>query len=505
MINETKLQKHVTFCGQEDINLIQRGRQAELYTVSYLVDNLNTRSAGNYHILMNYNMPIRTRGAVGSLEIDLIVIARPGIFLLEVKDWWGIIEATDQRWVLNQKYEHENVFDVIDHKARVLYGNWFGPSGKLRQLGKISVVSLIVLFNGTQNFINRTSNRDSSRVLDLSNNLLQALSSNVLIQNSNSVELSDDVIQQVRTALFNSFAPNKEERVREYQIIGMLSPGHLFDSFEAVHTITKNRRVRIKRYRLESLAANPGRLIEQYSRSAEATFALGYHPNIVQTVEFFKDTHRPDLFYEVTEYIQGDRLDGIMARTSKSLSLSEQLDYLEPLCAALMHAHAKEIYHRNLNSETIFVSKGGVIKLGDFDFAKIMGAEYPTIAPGLSQRMLVPVPKGNERVNPVIYWSLWRENPATAPELRDNASDASPASDIYSLGVLWYLLASLPAQQPPFGREKEPKAEVIDELNLPAAGRVLLKQMVAKELVKRPPSVATVYEQLKLLRKELES
>ena len=210
MINENKLQKHVTFCAQEDDDIVQRGRQAELITIDYLNDNLNVKSAGDFRILANYNMAVRTGGAAGSLEIDLAVITKVGVFLLEVKDWWGVIEATDKQWVLNRKYEHDNVFDAMDYKARVFRGNWFGASGKLKNLGKVDVVSLIILFNGKQHFVNRTSDRDSNRVLDLGNDLLQVLSSKTLLQNQNSVELTKEAIQQIKEALFQVKMPGRE-------------------------------------------------------------------------------------------------------------------------------------------------------------------------------------------------------------------------------------------------------------------------------------------------------
>ena len=57
---------------------------------------------------------------------------------------------------------------------------------------------------------------------------------------------------------------------------------------------------------------------------------MGGHENILNTVNFFPDSDRPDVFYEVTELIRGDRLDEIIAQCNRPVSLEQQLDYLDP-------------------------------------------------------------------------------------------------------------------------------------------------------------------------------
>ena len=111
--------------------------------------------------------------------------------------------------------------------------------------------------------------------------------------------------------------------------------------------------------------------------------------------------------------------------------------------------------------------RDGTIKLGDFDFAKIVGSETVTTP---------------EEVQ--------LEKPYTAPELLKNSTLATAASDIYALGVLWYFMACLPQEPNRF----EPAR--IGSLDLPQEARVLLKRMTAEKLYDRPQKIEEVLEEL---------
>ncbi|MCB0174037.1 MAG: protein kinase [Anaerolineae bacterium] len=471
MTNDTLLKKHVTFCAQGENNITQHGRQAELDTVQFLVDNLDVNTVGDYRILANYNMPLKGRGSVGTLEIDLVLINKFGVFLLEVKNWQGMIEAHDDHWLQSKKYRHTNVFNSIAFKARVFKGNWFGKRSQSNELGRVGVVGLIILVKGKKYFSNH-SQFDSRLVVGLDPGLINAVSSRKLLSDFSNNQLSDEDILAIKDTVFREHEQNKEEVIRDYRIIGKLSPGYSFEAFEAISINIQNLRVRLKRYQLDNIAGTSKKALDKFKHSAEAVSKMGYHPNIVHTINFFPHPNRPDTFYEVTEYIQGDRLDEIIAQNQTPFSLEQQLDYIEPLCNALDHSHKKQIYHRNLSPETIFVTQESVVKLADFDFAKILG-QGTIVHPGL------------DFVN----------TPMTAPEIKLHPSAASPASDIYSLGVLWFFLASLPEKNPKLSIDK------IDTFELPKAARDLMKKMVTQGIGSRPESVDEVLDQITKLRK----
>ena len=49
---------------------------------------------------------------------------------------------------------------------------------------------------------------------------------------------------------------------------------------------------------------------------------------------------------------------------------NEILDYFIQICFALKHIHDKKIIHRGLKTQNIFLTKKGLVKLGDFGVAK---------------------------------------------------------------------------------------------------------------------------------------
>lgn len=52
------------------------------------------------------------------------------------------------------------------------------------------------------------------------------------------------------------------------------------------------------------------------------------------------------------------------------------------VCLALEHIHSQGILHRDLKTNNIFLSSGGLVKLGDFGICKILTADDP--APAIS-------------------------------------------------------------------------------------------------------------------------
>jgi hypothetical protein len=471
-----KRDRHVTFCARVDYAL--KGSRAERRTVQYLLDNLHPQSAGDYRLLVNYNV---MESSGNSLEVDIVVINRRGIFLLEIKGWRGVIEGHDNVWLFHGKrgqQERENAWRSIDHKAKVLHAQLFGKNGRFPDLRGVSVIGLVVLTEGAQNYINY-GHDNSQRILDLSDSLIEALTTSAqLYSGGRSRPLSDTEIQAISKALYEKHV-SREIIVHDYRIERELSYGDLCDVFEAQHTRFKTRRARVKRYYLTSLDEKQADIdLLQFQRSAEAVFAMDDHSNILETQDFFADDIRQeqDVFYEITELPTGPGLEDVMAikaQQGREMPLAQQLEFLLPICRALQHAHnhrnergrAAPIYHRNICPETVFQMHDGTVKLGDFDFAKF-GPETLTV-----------------EGRPII------EKPYTAPEILEGR-ETTARSDIYSLGVLWYFMACLPA------RPKDFRPSHIDALKLPEQARTLLKRMTAHDAAQRPARIEDVEREL---------
>ena len=77
------------------------GEWSERVTTTYLSSLLNSRE----HILNNLLLPI---SEWETTEIDAVIITRKGLFCLEIKNWSGIVEGSDEDEYWVQRYLEKN-------------------------------------------------------------------------------------------------------------------------------------------------------------------------------------------------------------------------------------------------------------------------------------------------------------------------------------------------------------------------------------------------------------
>ena len=90
------------------------------------------------------------------------------------------------------------------------------------------------------------------------------------------------------------------------------------------------------------------------------------HPNIVA---YFGDGDRDGQLFYVMELIQGGNLKE-MLKNSGEFSWQETAECGRQIASALQHAHNHGIIHRDLKPGNVFITRKGVIKLGDFGIAR---------------------------------------------------------------------------------------------------------------------------------------
>ncbi len=169
---------------------------------------------------------------------------------------------------------------------------------------------------------------------------------------------------------------------------------------------------------LRSLAKTDQRAIERFRREAHAAARLS-HPNAVTIYDFLEERGE---HYLIMEYVEGVNLKQYLAQKG-TLPPQEAVQITSQICSVLQVAHANGFIHRDIKPQNIMITPDGQAKLTDFGIVRVMEAA------GLTNTGIV--------LGTADY---------LAPE-QARGESLSPASDLYSLGVVLYEML---AGRPPF-------------------------------------------------------
>ena len=254
-----------------------------------------------------------------------------------------------------------------------------------------------------------------------------------------------------------------------YRLVSRIAVGGMGEVWRA-HDNALNRDVAVKVLR-EEFAGDEG-FIERFRAEARNSAALS-HPNIASLYDYGEEGGSA---YLVMELVLGEPLSDLLDR-EPVLPARRLLPLLAQTARALHAAHVAGVVHRDVKPQNILVDRSDRVRITDFG-----------ISTAINQ---VPLTDAGMVMGTAQYLS---------PEQAMGGA-ATPASDIYSLGIVAYealaghrpytgataveiAVAHVSTPMPPLSSEVDP------------ALAALVRKMLSKSATGRPRSAAAVAQRL---------
>ncbi|XP_073999622.1 SNF related kinase isoform X2 [Rhodnius prolixus] len=194
---------------------------------------------------------------------------------------------------------------------------------------------------------------------------------------------------------------------------------------------------------------------------------LVQHPNVVRLYEVI-DTQTK--LYLVLELADGGDLYDYIMRHEAGLSEPQAREYFGQIVRAISYCHRLHVVHRDLKPENVvFFERAGVVKLTDFGFSN----------------KFCPGQKLETSCGSLAY---------SAPEILLGDSYDAPAVDVWSLGVILFMLV---CGQAPFqeANDSETLTMIMDcKYNISNHVSDACKRLIGRMLVRDPERRATLDE-----------
>lgn len=246
-----------------------------------------------------------------------------------------------------------------------------------------------------------------------------------------------------------------------YELVSRIAIGGMGEVWKA-NDVVIGRLVAIKILKEEYLG-DPG--FRERFRTEAKNAALVNHEGIANVFDYGEEDGSA---YLVMELVPGEALSTVLER-EKILPASRVLSIVAQTAAALHQAHLAGLVHRDIKPGNLLITPDGAVKITDFGIARLADQ--------------VPLTATGQVMGTVQY---------LAPE-QAGGKPASPATDIYSLGIVAY--EALAGKRPFRGESQVAIAmaqikEAPPELpsSIPAPVRRMVMSCMAKKPEGRPRS-----------------
>ena len=370
----------------------------------------------DYVLFHNFEL---TTGRGLPYEYDIAVLAPHALYHVEVKGYRGQIRGNGLQWIFENGSVYPSPIPLANKKTKVL-------ANKLRQysprLDDVFVETLILLTD------------DQARVHiqdDQSGRVVHVRDAIQRLDDPEQLPVRTDDVTPLYKMIFDALSLSKPaspvNRIGLYDVIEKVEQNDRFTLFLAKHRhITTQPLTLLKVYHFDvyATAQEKAYRVREIFHGQDAMRMLGTHRNILRTGDMF--AWNDDSFVEPMEYLErGQWLETLLGQgKAKTATWKTKTRIIKGIAAGLAHAHKHGVIHRDVCPRNLIIAPDGV-KLANFDMAFIPDAPNLSIAQSVREHF---------------------DRRYVAPAVWKNPRDVAPASDIYSLGLVFYQLLT---GQPP--------------------------------------------------------
>ena len=274
-----------------------------------------------------------------------------------------------------------------------------------------------------------------------------------------------------------------------YAIVRRIGEGGMGAVYEARHAII-GKRVAVK-VLLEKFLENQ-ELIARLLQEARLASSIG-HENIVDVTDY--GTTSDGRAFVVMEFLDGEALAQLVMRDAP-LPVERSLGILRQVCSALSAAHAKDIVHRDVKPENIYL-----VRRGEVDFVKVVDFG---VSKAVHSREEGPDMQRLTRTGAVLGTPLYM-----SPEQARGGDDVDHRADIWSAGLMLYecLTGEVPFRANNYlgvisqvlTQETVAPSQLRPELGIPAAVDRVVMRALEKDRDKRYQQMAEFEHDLERL------
>lgn len=227
-------------------------------------------------------------------------------------------------------------------------------------------------------------------------------------------QLSDFQAQAVRAGIAGPYL------LGPYRVTGRITAGRLGDVYHAEH-VEFHQPVSLKVFPA-TLAQDPERLA-RLGREARVSLQVD-HPHVVKTYQVGK---AGPVTFIALEALSGETLEQRLKREGR-LSVVEACRLIQQAARGLGSMHSQEIVHRDICPANLWVTDEGVVKVMEFSAARDAMSFVDSLDGEEGVELTINSASGN----------LLGTYDYMCAEQAENPHSADAASDLYSLGCVFY-------------------------------------------------------------------